>query len=182
MWSNYSQNLGEKKKQDIPGANTFEASTSQPEKSLRVFSFFKISNFSKLKKFRPRFFLCSSTKKSTAQNWPRVGPKQMAAWEKYFNSFKPKFLSLLAFQVVSLRIRVWYIYLYIWLVFMEGVGKYTIHGSYGFCLASDWTQNQWKVIKPTWTLCGNPWARKTWRKTHEIQRCIVCHMFLVGEF
>lgn len=58
-------------------------------KSLRFF-FFEISNFSKLKKFRAPFF-CSSTNTSTAQNWPRVGPKQMAAWEKYFNSFKPRF-------------------------------------------------------------------------------------------
>ena len=74
------------------GKNTFQGQTLlklqlHNLKSLRVF----FGNFltSANSKFRPRLFV-SSTKELTAQKWPRVGPKQMAAWEKQFNSFKPK--------------------------------------------------------------------------------------------
>lgn len=77
----------QKKTHDIPGANfwSFNFTTL----NLFVSFFLKFPTSANSKSFSPGFLFFH--KQSTAENWPRVGPKQMAAWEKYFNSFKPRF-------------------------------------------------------------------------------------------
>ena len=106
------------KKKHIPGANFWSFNFT----TLNVFVFFfEISNFSKLKVSAPAFLFFH--KKSTAQNWPRVGPKQMAAWEKYFNIASSR--GFRDYGGISSCFPKdpwdWYIYLYIWLILMVNV-------------------------------------------------------------
>ena len=47
----------------------------------------------------------------------------------------------------SHRIHVWYMFTYIWLVFMVNVGKYAIHGSYGFGMKNTWYRKDDEILE-----------------------------------
>ena len=53
------------------------------------------------------------------------------------------------------------IFTYIWLIFMVNVGKYTMHGSYGFVFMSNWFINSLMASTPKKRIPKEQWFKET---------------------